>query len=106
MNSAGILLAGFLVLGPAGEPDCSPWSWSSWFHHPQCPCCPDDYCPKKCPPPPPCVTGDAPDDYCAKKLPSVIGVKCCDPDDYCREPWRIWLPPCAPFWYTCGPPRE
>jgi hypothetical protein len=102
-SAAGILLAGLLVLGQCAEPDNSSWSWFSWLHRPHCPSCRDDYCAKQCPPPPPCVTSHALDDYCSKKLPRVTAVKCFGKDDYSLEPWRMCLPPCAPFWYTCGP---
>jgi hypothetical protein len=119
MNRTSGMFLALLVLGlcrggSAGgaEPDNSSWSWFSWFHSPRCPSCPDDYCPKKLPPCLPCVTSQAPDDYGPKKLPCVTGVKCSGKDDYSREPWRVCLPPCAPFWYiggsqgTCRNPLE
>ncbi len=86
-----------------GEPDGSAWSWFSWCHHPECPTCPDDYCPKQLPPCPPWVTSHTPDDYCLKKLPCIAPVKCFGDDDYTRGPWRECLPVCAPAWYMCGP---
>jgi hypothetical protein len=75
-SAAGILLTGLLVLGPCAEPDNSTCSWSSWFLRPHCPSCPDDYCPKNCPPPPPWVTSREPDDYCPKRLPCLTEEKC------------------------------
>jgi hypothetical protein len=77
------------------------WPWSTC--HPPCPCCLDDYCPKKLPPCPPRTASHAPDDYCPNALPHVTGVKCGWVDDYCPKPCCIWLPPCPPPWYTCGP---
>lgn len=107
----GILLTGLLSVGvcvggnaDGGEPDASTWSWFSWFHCTQCPACPDDYCQKKLPPSPPCVTSHAPDDYCPKKLPCIAAVKCFGEDDYSRDPWRECLPVCAPAWYMCDSP--
>jgi len=109
-NVLGMILPGLLVLGlclggnaHGAEPDDASGSWFSWFHHPQCPCCPDDYCPKKCPPCPPWVTSHAPDDYCPKKLPCVTGTKCFGKDDYCSKSCAIYLPACPPFWYSCVP---
>jgi hypothetical protein len=99
-----------LGLGPGGmapgaEPQCRwrPWRWPWSTPHPPCPCCPDDCCPKKLAPCPPRVSSHAPDDYCPKTLPCVCPVKCCGKDDYCPKPCRIYLPPCYPPWYTCGP---
>lgn len=100
-----VLLALNLGLGgtaQGAEPGCRWWPWPWRTAHPPCPCCPDDYCPKKSPPCPPCVSSHAPDDYCPKTLPCVQGVKCCGEDDYCAKPGRICLPPCAPPLYTCG----
>jgi hypothetical protein len=102
-----LLLAPSLSLGDtaqSAEPACRcwPWTWSWKSPHPQCPCCPNDYCPKKAPPCPSWVESHAPDDYCPKTLPHVSGVKCLGEDEYCSKPCPICLPPCPPPWYTCG----
>ena len=65
--------------------------------------CPNDYCAKALPCPPPCVHGCC-DDYCAKSLPCpppwVKG--CCD--DYCPRCCPLWLGKLCEPWYRCGPP--
>jgi len=86
----------------AAEPACD-W-WQSLWHplsRPQ-PCCPDDYCPKPLPCAPP-VSCRGPNDYCPKPLPTTCPAKCFGPDDYCPKKCPIFLPPCYPPWYTCGP---
>jgi hypothetical protein len=102
----GLALAGRAEAeGLAPVPANNPWcpsaccSWKSrrsW--------CPDDYCPKTLPVPPPRPPCNLPDNYCIKILPAPPPrPPCCLPDDYCRKPCAIHLGPCVEPWYTCGP---
>ena len=103
---AGLLvLAGLGLCGPsgAGEPCCSCKGWPCWDLRRPCPCCPNDYCPKKLPPVPCRVKCCCPDDYCPKRLPIPCPLKYCGPDDYCCKPCPPVPLPCAPPWFTCGP---
>jgi hypothetical protein len=88
----------------APVPPNNPWcpsaccSWKSrraW--------CPNDYCPKSLPAPPPAPPFVFPNDYCKKTLPSPPPVPpCCLPNDYCKKPCPIRIGPCVEPWYTCG----
>jgi len=68
--------------------------------------CPDDYCRKPLPCPPPRVGGCGFEDYCAKPMPCVpANPKGCV-DDYCPKNCPILLGPTCEPWYTCGPQQN
>ncbi len=78
-----VLGLGLVAAAEGAEPGCR-WWWPSCLRFSCCPCCPDDYCPKKLP----CVP--CPLKYCGR-------------DDYCPKACPIYPPPCPPPWYTCVP---
>ena len=70
---------------------------------PCCKCgCPDDYCPKPLPAPPP-LSKCGCDDYCPKPFPAPPPRTCLGPcDDYSPKPRWIWTEIGSGPWYQCG----
>ncbi len=89
-------------LGPV--PPNNPWCPSaccSWFSRRGW--CPNDYCSKALPAPPPRPSCRLPDSYCSKALPAPPPrPPCCLPNDYGKKQCPIRLGPCAEPWYRCG----
>jgi len=103
--SLGLLVVGLALCPPAegAEPGCRWWQWPWCPLHQPCPCCPDDYCPKKQPSVPCPVPCRGPDDYSSKALPAACPLKWFGADDYCPKACPISPWPGFPPWYTCGP---
>ena len=115
MKGPAYLGALFLGLGmwtSSGQAGC--FDFLSWWRGgaPLCPfdpwpCrapgCPNDYCPKPSPAPPPRSRCEI-DDYCRKELPPPPPRTCAGPcDDYCPKPGRIWTEIGRGPWFQCGP---
>jgi hypothetical protein len=109
MKSAPYLAALLVALGaPAAR--SAPFDVLGWKCCERCPwprwwcCCPDDYCPKPCPPVPPLPCFGC-DDYCPKPLPPCPPwVRCGSCDDYFPKPRCIWTEIGSGPSYQCGPP--
>jgi hypothetical protein len=97
-----VLGLGLVAAAQGAEPGCR-WWWPWGLRFSCCPCCPDDYCPKKLPCAPCPVHSGGRDDYCPKSLPVPCPLKYCGHDDYCPKACPTHLPPCSPPWYTCVP---
>ncbi len=106
-----VLVIGSLALcgeacaqGLAPMPPNNPWcpsaccSWKSrraW--------CPNDYCPKTLPAPPPRPPFVFPNDYCKKTMPAPPPrPPFVFPNDYCKKQCPVRIGPCVEPWYTCG----